>query len=320
VPGWWRCRGAVGGTRFLTPLLTTAARVLWRLGAFGVAWILAQGIFESLAAPLFGVLSRAVGEPVPMYPFSMLVGVLAGCWAGFRFMDDVPWSVLGIGEGTWRGRPLMVGAALGTAAILLTTAVLWVAQQLHFEAVSPATYVGDSWSGTALRLLLVLAPAALWEELAFRGYLYAVAVEAAPAGQGTLLARSAGSVAFGLVHLMNPGAGVRTTLIVMLAGWCLCLVRERAGLPAAFTAHLAWNWVMAAVLHVPVSGLPFATPGYRAVVEGPAWLTGGSWGPEGGVVAALVLGGAAVWGQYAPRPAARTLSTTSATTSSFTGT
>jgi len=131
-----------------------------------------------------------------------------------------------------------------------------------------------------------------------------------------------------LVHLMNPGAGVRTTLIVMLAGWCLCIVRERAGLPAAFTAHLAWNWVMAAVLHVPVSGLPFATPGYRAVVDGPVWLTGGSWGPEGGAVAALVLGGAAVWGQRASRPAAHALSTTSAansattsgSTSSFTGT
>jgi len=320
VSGWRRRRGAVGGTRFLTTHLTTAARLLWRLGAFGVAWILAQGIFESLTAPLFGVLSRAVGEPVPMYPFSMLVGVLAGCWAGFRFMDEVPWSGLGIGEGTWRGRRLLVGAALGTAAILLTTAVLWAAQQLHFEAVSPAAYEGDSWSGTALRLLMVLAPAALWEELVFRGYLHAVAREAAPVGQGTLLARSAGSVAFGLVHLMNPGAGVRTTFIVMLAGWCLCLVRERSGLPAAFTAHLAWNWVMAAVLHVPVSGLPFATPGYRAVASGPDWITGGSWGPEGGVVAALVLGGAAAWGQRASRPDAQPLSTTSATTSSFTGT
>jgi hypothetical protein len=206
--------------------------------------------------------------------------------------------------------------------------VLWVAQLLRFETVPPSTYVGDSWTSTALRLMLVLAPAALWEELAFRGYLYAVAEEATPAGQGRLLARSASSVAFGLVHLMNPGAGVRTTLIVMLAGWCLCVVRERVGLPAAFTAHLAWNWVMAAVLHVPVSGLPFATPGYRAVVDGPAWLTGGSWGPEGGVVAALVLGGAAVWGQRVSRAAAQTLSTTSAansvansgSTSSFTGT
>ncbi|MDQ8160926.1 MAG: hypothetical protein P3C12_16095, partial [Gemmatimonadota bacterium] len=65
-----------------------------------------------------------------------------------------------------------------------------------------------------------------------------------------------------------------------------------ASLPAAWSAHLAWNWVMAAVLHMPVSGLPFATPGYRAVVQGGEWLTGGAWGPEGGMMAVLVLGGA----------------------------
>lgn len=267
----------------------TAGRVLWRLGSFCVGWILGQGIFESLAGPLFGALSRAVGEPVAMYPFSMLVGVMAGSWAGFRFMDAVPWDTMGVGEGAWHPRRLLAGAAIGTAAILVTAGALWVGQQLRFERVPPMAFVGDSWASTALRLLLVLAPAALWEELAFRGYLYAVAEEAGGPFRGPLLARLASSAVFGLVHLTNPGAGVRTTCIVMLAGWCLCVLRERIGLPGASTAHLAWNWVMAAVLHVPVSGLPFATPGYRAVVDGPEWITGGSWGPEGGAVAALIL-------------------------------
>lgn len=270
-----------------------AGRVLWRLGSFTVAWVLAQGIFESLAAPFFGALSRQLGEPVPLYPYSMLVGVLGGSWVGMRFMDPVPWSNLGLGADAWRGRNLALGAALGTAAILTTTFVLWGAQQLHFERVSAMFTMGDSWTGTAVRLAVILAPAALWEELAFRGYLYTVAAEAGGARHGPLLARLTSSVVFGLVHIMNPGASIRTTLIVMLAGWCLCVVRERVGLPGAWTAHVAWNWVMAAVLHMPVSGLPFATPGYRAVVDGPAWLTGGAWGPEGGLVAALVLLGAA---------------------------
>ena len=151
-----------------------------------------------------------------------------------------------------------------------------------------AAIVQDRWGGTALRLLWLLGPAALWEELVFRGYLYAVAEAAA----GLWVARLSSSVAFGAVHLMNPGANLRTTLVVMLAGLCLCLVRERSGsLPAAWSAHLAWNWVMAAVLHVPVSGLPFATPGYRAIPSGSEWISGGAWGPEGGLVAMLVLGG-----------------------------
>jgi hypothetical protein len=84
-------------------------------------------------------------------------------------------------------------------------------------------------------------------------------------------------------------------------------VREHTGsLPAAWGAHLAWNWIMAAVLHVPVSGLPFDTPGYRAVLQGPAWLTGGGWGPEGGAVALVVMGAGAGVG----RPRGGTLTTT----------
>ncbi len=276
---------------------TLILRVPWRLLSFGVAWLLAQGIAESILGPLFASLSRAVGEPIPVYPWAMLIGVAAACQVALRFVDDVPWSVMALGDGAWHPRRLLLGLALGTAAIFLTALLLFLIGSLHFEP-TPTASVGDgqqwqmvqdTWGGTALRLLMVLLPAALWEELVFRGYFHAVADEAG----GVLLARWTSSVAFGLVHLLNPGATVQTTLIVTLAGLCLSVVREQTdSLPAAFTAHLAWNWMMAAVLHLPVSGLPFATPKYRAVLEGPSWLTGGAWGPEGGLVAALVLGGA----------------------------
>jgi membrane protease YdiL (CAAX protease family) len=272
-----------------------AGRLLWRLAAFVCAWILTQGIVESLVGPLFAVLSRALGEPVPMYPFTMLAGCVGGTVIGLRFQFAAPWALIGVETDGWQPRRLAVGAALGSAALLVTAALLWGMQRLHFVAVvaPEGGIVADSWGATALRLCVILAPAALWEELAFRGYLQGVAVEASGDQR---VARAVTSVAFGAIHLMNPGANLRTTGIVMLAGWCLSLVRERRGLPAAFTAHFAWNWVMAAVLHVPVSGQPFATPGYRATVDGPDWLTGGSWGPEGSIVAAAVLGMAAYLG------------------------
>lgn len=273
--------------------MNKALRVPWRLLSFGVAWILAQGIAESVLGPFFGLISRTMGESVPMYPWTMLIGVAAGCYVALRFVDDVPWTVMALGPGSWQWKRLAGGALLGTAAILGTAGILWAVGALRFAAmpsgnIDGAAFVQDSWGGTALRLLLLLGPAALWEELVFRGYLYAVADEVA----GRWVARLSSSVAFGVVHLTNPGANARTTLVVVLAGLCLCLVRERTdSLPAAWIAHLAWNWVMAAVLHVPVSGLPFATPGYRATVSGSEWITGGAWGPEGGLVAMLVLGG-----------------------------
>ncbi|MNC89195.1 hypothetical protein D3C83_50980 [compost metagenome] len=49
---------------------------------------------------------------------------------------------------------------------------------------------------------------------------------------------------------------------------------------------------MAALLHVPVSGLPLDTPDYALVDDGPDWLTGGLWGPEGGAAGAAGMLGA----------------------------
>jgi hypothetical protein len=48
-------------------------------------------------------------------------------------------------------------------------------------------------------------------------------------------------------------------------------------------------------LHSDVSGIPFATPDYRVVDAGPDWATGGAWGPEGGVPAALGLVSATIY-------------------------
>lgn len=296
-----------------------AGRLLWRLGGFVVVWLVAQLLFESFAGPLWGGVSALVGEPVPMYPVSMLVGALVGTLVVFRQAEPQSWTQLGFAEGSWHWRRLTVGALLGTALIGGTALLLWLGGWLRFERVAAPVFMQDTWGGTALRLLVVLGPAALWEELAFRGTLYSAfreavhesTADAATHDGANVVARLVTSVLFGLVHLTNPGAGVRTTALVMLAGWGLALVRERAGVPAAFAAHLAWNWIMAAVLHLPVSGLPFATPGYRATVHGPDWLTGGSWGPEGGLAAAFVLGGAVLWASR-PRRTSHDLQTSHA--------
>ena len=135
-------------------------------------------------------------------------------------------------------------------------------------------------------MLGFLAPAALWEELVFRGYAFAVLAE----WWGTPAALGATSLVFGLVHLQNVGATPESIAVVVMAGVFLgaVLVVLRS-LWAAFAAHLTWNWVLAGVLHSAVSGVPFATPDYRLVDAGPDWATGGVWGPEGGVPAALGL-------------------------------
>jgi membrane protease YdiL (CAAX protease family) len=127
-------------------------------------------------------------------------------------------------------------------------------------------------------------PQSLSEELMSRGYLFATAREAI-GWRGALLLTSA---IFGALHWWNPGADFRTTALVTLAGIFLGgILLLTDSLYAAWMAHFAWNWSMAAVLHTAVSGLPFTAPGYEVMDTGPDWATGGSWGPEGGAGAAL---------------------------------
>jgi hypothetical protein len=130
-------------------------------------------------------------------------------------------------------------------------------------------------------LLLV---AALAEELIFRGYIFAVLRDVL----GWWPALALTGLAFGYAHVGNPGASLRALGLVMLAGLFLgAIVIVTRSLYAAWMAHFAWNWTMAVLLHIPVSGFETETPDYRTVDAGPDWATGGVWGPEGGGGAAI---------------------------------
>jgi hypothetical protein len=60
------------------------------------------------------------------------------------------------------------------------------------------------------------------------------------------------------------------------------------GIWTAFAAHLGWNAALAA-LDAPVSGMPFRIPLFDYHAGQPFWISGGPFGPEGGVLATLAL-------------------------------
>jgi len=64
------------------------------------------------------------------------------------------------------------------------------------------------------------------------------------------------------------------------------------GIWAATGVHLGWNITLAA-LGAPVSGLAFTLPMLDYVMGAPQWLTGGAFGPEGGIIATVIVGTAA---------------------------
>ena len=236
-----------------------------------------------LYPPVAGLLAVA-GVRVALFGPMMAAALLLAHWAALRWVDGGGWDAVALGRRALRPGGIALGVGAGALAIGAPTLGLLAVGWLE---VRPAP--DGAWWATAASVAAFLLPAALWEELLFRGYPLRVLADAAGAWTALVVT----SVLFGAVHLWNAGATAQSTAIVTLAGFFLgaVLLRTRS-LYAAWAAHWAWNWTMAAVFHVAVSGTPFPTPDYRVVDAGPDWATGGSWGPEGGApAAAAMLGG-----------------------------
>ena len=205
-----------------------------------------------------------------------------GAGGAFTPPPHVAWSRVHLGAASRDPRSLALGAVIGTLGILVPCALLLAAGYLRFTAAAGTA----SWLRAAALTAFALAPAAAAEELAVRGYLLTVLRDVWRAPTAVL----ATSAIFAVLHLFNPEPTVLSTLVVGLAGVLLASVRlATRSLYAAMAAHFAWNFVQAAVLHAPVSGIVLPETGYRTVSAGPAWLTGGTWGPEGGAAAAAAL-------------------------------
>ena len=175
------------------------------------------------------------------------------------------------------GRGLGIGALPALVALLL--GVLAGARWME-DAGGIAAYL----SQVGLTVL-VLAPAALAEEVIFRG-LPLVLLAMAAGRRAAIIVTSA---LFGLAHLANPGATGLAVFNIALAGVFLAVVfYAPGGMWTAWGAHLGWNGMLAA-LDAPVSGLPFLIPLIDYDPDGPGWLTGGSFGPEGGLFATVAL-------------------------------
>ena len=273
-------------------------RAPWRLLLFFAVLSVVAKVVAAAAWPLIGAVAREWGVASSAFYWLALLSLIGAHGIMIAGVDRTPWSAAWLGRDALAGTLLARGLLLGCLAIGVPSLLLLSVGWLRAE---PAA--AGSWAVSAGRMAATLVPAAFAEELMLRGYVLAVLRE----WWGWRAALMGTSVAFGLLHLPNPGSSAQSVTLVVLAGLFLGLVvLVTRSLYAAGLAHFAWNFTMAAALHTPVSGLPVDTPGYRVVDAGPDWATGGVWGPEGGALAAagMLVGG---WYLLASRDRARAL-------------
>jgi membrane protease YdiL (CAAX protease family) len=178
--------------------------------------------------------------------------------------------------------PLSVLALLGLWMLLIEALP---ATDVQIDGVSPAAGATPG----ALRLLLLLLGflgQGGVEEWIFRGYMYRALKDRWPWWVAALVL----SALFGLMHAANQSFSAAALINTFLAGLLLTLLVERSGsLWSATLAHGVWNFAVASLASLPVSGVRVFHL-LNTAVSGPEAMTGGGFGPEG----SLVLTGLAV--------------------------
>jgi membrane protease YdiL (CAAX protease family) len=173
-----------------------------------------------------------------------------------------------------------IGVALGGA-----TAAAAIAMSLADGARVSLTGLGGAYLPVAGAFALGLLAAALGEELIFRGYPLRRLAEAIGPGPATALL----AIGFAVAHLHNPNASAFGALNIALAAVWLSVAFFSSGMGLAWGLHAGWNATLGLVFDAPVSGVRFDVPGVDYTLGRHAWVGGGAFGPEAGVVGTLAI-------------------------------
>jgi membrane protease YdiL (CAAX protease family) len=287
--------------------LRSGWRLLIFVGVYAVV-LTFLGVLLRLAVSLFpdhaaGRFLDGAGGWVLQALILFIPATLVG-WGCGALLEGLPWQALGWVRHRGWVRDLLLGSLIGAASLVLATALAAAPGGFHFTFAATAMLPLAAKTLLVAALIFVLAGAA--EEALFRGYPLQTMTRAHLAWVGVLLT----CIFFGWVHLNNPNMPQGFPLFssrylvffnkllnwpflnTALAGvWLGVAYLRTRSLWFPLGVHWSWNWMMGAVLGLPVSGINAITPQplMRATDQGPAWLTGGAYGIEGGAACTIVL-------------------------------
>ena len=263
----------------------------WRLLLFVFLFTAASMLLVTTLRIGYAALHNAIPRPTYaelifdlIYRFTLLIAALGGGYLLAKYVEGLPFRSLGLTFHEGWLRDLLIGCAVGFAALGLAVAIAAVAGQLRFtfNAAELIPSIIKSLIGSSVLLFI----AALAEEAIFRGYPLQTLARAGLAWLGVLLTL----VFFGAGHLDNPNVVPLVTFSnTALAGlsFAVAYLRTRSlWLPLGL--HWAWNWALGWFFGLPISGIKLVShPLLVATDDGPFWLTGGSYGIEGGVASTI---------------------------------
>jgi uncharacterized protein len=245
---------------------------------------LAAVIFQSAPFSPASLLPTTASGQVLLLVFSF-GPIFLTLWLWLFLFEKRPLWTLGLRRaGALRNylRGLLIGLLMFAAAVGVSALLGYIA----FEKGDPQSQGLAALDGVLLVFLgwTVQGPA---EEALTRGWLLPVI----GARYRPWLGVAISAVIFTVYHSFNPGLNPIAMLNLLLFGiFAALFALYEGGLWGVFSIHAVWNWAQGNVFGLEVSGL--ASPGgtlLNLVETGPDAVTGGAFGPEGGLAVTLVV-------------------------------
>ncbi|MBP9091513.1 CPBP family intramembrane metalloprotease [bacterium] len=214
--------------------------------------------------------------------FTYLLWSLLLLWLVARFIEKRKLSDYGLGaKSLWDGLlEFYDGSLIGSLLVTSVTLIL--------AAIGCYLPLAINSSCDLLALIPGLIAAALFEEILFRGYVLQTIERASNTKTAVIIS----SLLFGAAHLTNFHGSeplltqiASCTVLGLDAGLLFCaayLLTRRLWMAAGL--HAFWNIFEGPIFGTPVSGLYMGEPLIISSLDGPALLTGGSFGPEASII------------------------------------
>ncbi len=207
-------------------------------------------------------------------------------WGWLALFEKRPFWTLGMerpGALFKYGRGLLVGLLMFAGAVGMSAILGFMA----FEPKTPAQPQGLAAMGGILLVLVGWMVQGAAEEVLARGWLLPVVGARYRPWLGIILS----ALVFAALHSLNPNLNpIAMTNLFLFGLFTAFYALREGGLWGVFGIHTAWNWAQGNLFGLEVSGLPPAGGTLFNLVEtGPDAVTGGPFGPEGGLAVTLVL-------------------------------
>ena len=247
------------------------------LGAVG--WLLVTYYLANRAAHGF---SRGATFPLIRNLFQIFMLIV-----GFGYMELAwdrtrePIRAMGLPSRQGAVREFGMGAALGWG--MTTVVLLIVALVGHFYV---QLWTAPRAWGLLIVQLLTLLVGALAGEIAFRGYPFQKLVETVGPIAATILA----AIIFGALRMSTPGSTPTAAWISGVAAILLSTAYLRThALWLGWGLHFAWTASIGVLFGQPLASSRQVSNVIHTYADGPTWLTGAEFGPEGSLVTLIVL-------------------------------